>query len=54
MKPHAVCHNSKREKGMLYLGYSLLHYVLVYNLGVSFNFQLTFLQVNVVEMFTVR
>ena len=39
---------------MLYLGYSLLHYVLAYNLEVSFNFQLTFLQVNVVEMFTVR
>ena len=29
---------------MLYLGYVLLRYVLIYNLEVSFNFHLTFLQ----------
>ena len=32
---------------MLYLGYLLLRYVLIYNLEVSFNFYLTFLQLNV-------
>ena len=39
---------------MLYLGYVLLHYVLIYNLQVSFNFYLTFLQLNVIKMFTVQ
>ena len=34
---------------MLYLGYVLLRYVLIYNLEVSFNFHLTFLQLNVIE-----
>ena len=33
---------------MLYLGYGLLRYVLIYNLEVSFNFHLTFLQLNVI------
>ena len=33
---------------MLYLGYVLLRYVLIYNLEVSFNFHLTFLQLNVI------
>ena len=33
---------------MLYLGYLLLRYVLIYNLEVSFNFHLTFLQLNVI------
>ena len=39
---------------MLYLGYVLLPYVLIYNLEVSFNFHLTFLQLNVIKMFTMR
>ena len=39
---------------MLYLGYVLLLYVLIYNLEVSFNFLLTFLQLNVIKMFTMR
>ena len=39
---------------MLYLGYALLRYVLIYNLKVSFNFHLTFLQLNVIKMFTVQ
>ena len=39
---------------MLYLGYVLLHYTfLIYNLKVSFNFHLTFLQLNVIKVFTV-
>ena len=37
---------------MLYLGYVLLGYVLIYNLEVSSNFRLTFLQLNVIKMFT--
>ena len=37
---------------MLYLDHALLRYVLIYNLGVSFNFDLTFLQLNVIKMFT--
>ena len=41
-------------KRMLYLGYVLLCYVLIYNLEVSFNFHLTFLQLNVIKMFTVQ
>ena len=43
----------KTVKRMLYLGY-LLRYVLIYNLEVSFNFNLTFLQLNVIKMFTVQ
>ena len=39
---------------MLYFGYVLLRYVLIYNLEVSFNFHLTFLQLNVINMFTVQ
>ena len=39
---------------MLYLGYVLLRYVVIYNLEVSFNFHLTFLQLNVIKMFTVQ
>ena len=43
----------KTVKRMLYLGYVLLRYVLIYNLKVSFNFHLTFLQLNAIKMFTV-
>ena len=32
----------------------MLRYVLIYNLEVSFNFHLTFLQLNVIKMFTVQ
>ena len=39
---------------MLYLGYVLLRYVLIYNLEVSFNFYLTFLQLKVTKLFTVQ
>ena len=39
---------------MLYLGHGLLRYILIYNLEVSFNFHLTFLQLNVIKMFTVH
>ena len=39
---------------MLYLGYVLLRYVLIYNIEVSFNFHLTFPQLNVIKMFTVQ
>ena len=44
----------KTVKRMLYLGYVLLRYVLIYNLEVSFNFHLTFLKLNVIKMFTVQ
>ena len=44
----------KTVKRMLYLGYVLLRYVRIYNLKVSFNFDLTFLQLNVIKMFTVQ
>ena len=44
----------KTVKRMLYLGYGLLRYVLIYNLEVSFNFHWTFLQLNVIKIFTVR
>ena len=44
----------KTVKSMLYLGYVLLRYVRIYNLEVSFNFHLTFLQLNVIKMFTVQ
>ena len=37
---------------MLYLGYVLLPYVLIYILEASFHFNLTFLQLNVIKMFT--
>ena len=39
---------------MLYLGNALLRYILIYNLEVSFNFHLTFLQSNVIKMFTMQ
>ena len=39
----------KTVKRMLYLGYGLLLYVLIYNLEVSFNFHLTFLQLYVIK-----
>ena len=41
-------------KRILYLGYVLLRYVLIYDLQVPFNFHLTFLQLNVIKMFTVQ
>ena len=45
----------KTVKRMLYSGYVLLRYVLIYNLvKVSFNIHLTFLQLNVIKMFTVQ
>ena len=44
----------KTVKRMLYLGYVLLRYVLIYNLEVYFNFYLTFLQLDVIKMFTVQ
>ena len=44
----------KTVKRMLYLDYVLLRYVLIYNLEVSLNFHLTFLQLNVIKMFTVK
>ena len=45
---------NKTVKCMLYLGYGLLHYVLIYKTEVSFNFHLTFLQLDVTKMFTVQ
>ena len=41
---------------MLYLGNVLLRYIyfMIYYLKVSFNFHLTFLQLNVIKMFTVQ
>ena len=44
----------KTVKRMLYLGNNLYSYVLIYNLEVSFNFQLTFLQLNVIKMLTMQ
>ena len=44
----------KTVKRVLYLGYILLRYVLIYNLKVSFNFHLTFLQVSVIKLLSVR
>ena len=44
----------KTVKCMLYLGYVLLRYGLIYNIEVSFNFHLTFLQLDVIKMFTVQ
>ena len=56
MEADVVCHRLtpeaafllKRVKRMLYLGYVLLRYVLIYNLEVSFDFYLTFLQLDVI------
>ena len=58
MEADLDCHKSnvkllKTVKHMLYLGYVLLCYILIYNLEVSFNFHLTFLQLNVIKTFTV-
>ena len=39
---------------MLYLGYALLRYDLIYNLEASFNYHLTFLPSNVIKMITVQ
>ena len=39
--------NSKKR--MLYLGNVFLRYVLIYNVEVSLNFHLTFLQLNVIK-----
>ena len=45
----------KTVKPMVYLGnILLLRYILIYNLAVSFNFRLTFLQLSVIKMFTVQ
>ena len=44
----------KTVKCMLHLGYVLLGYVLIYKLEVSFHFHLTFLQLNVIQKFTVQ
>ena len=41
-------------KRILYLGCVLLRYVLIDNLEVSFNFHLTFLQLNGIKIFTVQ
>ena len=40
------------SRGSIYLGNALLRCVLFFNLEVSFNFHLTFLQLNVLNMFT--
>ena len=45
---------SQNIKRMLYLTKVLLCYVLIYDLEVSFYFHLTFLQLNVIKMFTVQ
>ena len=44
----------KTIKRLLYLGNALLRYILIYNLEVSFNFHFTFLQSNVIKMFTTQ
>ena len=62
MEADVVCHRLTQEaafllktvKCLLYLGYVLLHYILIYNLEVSFDFYLTFLQLDVIKMFTVQ
>ena len=41
-------------KRMLYLGYVLLRYVLIYILEASSHFNLTFLQLNVIKLFTME
>ena len=48
-----VCKPRNANKCMLYLGYGLLRYVLIYIQEASFHFNLTFLQLNVIKMFTV-
>ena len=48
-----VCKPRNANKCMLYLGYVLLRYVLIYIQEASFHFNLTFLQLNVIKMFTV-
>ena len=48
------CTSQNSKMAMLYLGHVLLCYVLIYNLEVSFNFHLTFRQLNVIKMFTVQ
>ena len=61
MEADVVCHKSNVKQlyqsqnsktHALFRPYVLLRYVLIYNLGVFFNFHLTFLQLNVVKMFT--
>ena len=62
MEADVVCHkyNVKQPwsletvKRMLYLGYVFLRFVPIYNLEVSLNFHLTFLQLNAIKMFTVQ
>ena len=58
VEAYVVCHKSnvkpQNSKTQLYLGNVLLRYILIYNLEVSFNFHLTFLQLNVIKMFTVQ
>ena len=44
----------KTVKRVPYLGSGLLHYVLIYNLEVSFNFHFAFLQLKVIKMFSMR
>ena len=44
----------KTVKRMLYLGYVLLRYILIYGSRSIFNFHLTFLQLNVIPMFPVQ
>ena len=44
----------KTVKRMLCLGNVFLRYFLIYNLEVSFNFHLIFLQLNVIKMFTMQ
>ena len=50
----ALLPKTVKRKRMLYLGNALLRYILIYNLEVSFNFHLTFLQSNVIKMFTTQ
>ena len=51
---HEAAFLLKTVKCMLYLGYFLLRYFLIYNLEATFNFHLTFLQLNEIKMFTVQ
>ena len=44
----------KTVNRMLYLSYVLLREVLIYNLELSFNFHLTFLQLTVIKIFIVQ
>ena len=56
-RPRLTCEAAfllKTVKRMLYLGYVLIRYVLIYYLEVSFNFHLTFLRLNVIKIFTVQ